>query len=333
MSNTDNLRKMYSKITAPEEAVEKCLLIEENKKVVKFPVKRVIALAACLCVLLAVIIPVGANKIMTAFEGVEEYGSQFGTKTEPYFKEIGESSLLVTEGSKLSASAQNLEVKAEEAYFDGAYLYLSFAGNYNGDIKDIDRFTYNEPEDYIKVNGEFVKADITGYSFSLFNTEDGFAGTLGIIYPSVEENLEVEINIPYLEVQNTDYQVIDQINESLNFNFYVKKSAPSVLVYNENASREEVSVLGVTSSKGGVCVEIFVPEEYKVKKSGIMTSVKDEQGNSLYFILGYRELAEGGYIYKHYFEPAKGNMLDIALYDKNNMDLGELASFENVNIG
>lgn len=333
MSNTDNIRKMYGKITAPEDAVNKCLGIEESKNVVKFPAKRVIALAACLCVLLAVIIPVGANKIMTAFEGVEEYGSQFDPKTQPYFKEIGESSLLVTEGSRLSASAQNLEVKAEEAYFDGAYLYLSFAGSYSGDAESIDRFTYTGTDEYIKVNGEFVRADITGYSFSLFNTEDGFAGTLGIIYPSVEENLEVEINIPYLEVQNTDYQVVDQINENLNFNFYVKKSAPSTLVYNENASMEELSILGVTASKGGVCVELFVPEEYKIKKSGIMTSVKDEQGNSLYFILGIRELAEGGYIYKHYFEPAKGKVLSVAVYDKNNMDAGVLAEYENISIG
>lgn len=333
MSNTDNIRKMYGRITAPEDAVANCICIEESKKVRKFPVKRVIAIAACLSILLAVAVPVGANKIMTAFEGVEEYGSQFPQKTETYLKEIGESSLLVTEGSKLSASAQGLEVKVEEAYFDGAYLYFAFAGSYNRDSENIDRFTYTEPDDYIKVNGEFVKADITGYSFSLFNTEDGFAGTLGIIYPSVEENLEVEINIPYLEVQNTDYQVVDQINESFNFSFYVKKSAPSTLVCNANASMEELSILGVTASKGGVCVELFVPEEYKIKKSGIMTSVKDEQGNSLYFILGIRELAEGGYIYKHYFEPAKGKMIDIVVYDKNNMDLGELASFENVSIG
>ncbi|MBR3988577.1 MAG: hypothetical protein IKK10_04660 [Clostridia bacterium] len=333
MSNTDNIRKMYGRITAPEDAVANCICIEESKKVRKFPVKRVIAIAACLSILLAVAVPVGANKIMTAFEGVEEYGSQFPQKTETYLKEIGESSLLVTEGSKLSASAQSLEVKVEEAYFDGAYLYLSFAGSYSGDAESIDRFTYTGTDEYIKVNGEFVRADITGYSFSLFNTEDGFAGTLGLIYPTVKENLEVQINIPYLEVRNTDYQVVDQINENLNFNFYVKKSAPSTLVYNGDASREELSILGVTASKGGVCVEIFVPEEYEVKKSGIITLVKDEQGNSLYFILGKRELVEGGYIYKHYFEPAKGTVLDIALYDKNNMDLGELASLENVIIG
>lgn len=332
MSNTDNIRKMYGRITAPEDAVSNCLCIEENKKVVKFPVKRIIAIAACLCILLAVAVPVGANKIMTAFEGVENYGSQFNIKTEPYLKEIGESSLLVTDGSKLSASAQGLKVKVEEAYFDGAYLYLSFIGNYSGDSEDIDRFTYTEPDDYIKVNGEFVKADITGYSFSLFNTEDGFAGTLGLIYPTVKENLEVQINIPYLEVQNTDYVTFDQINESFNFNFYVKKSAPSTLVYNGDASREELSILGVTASKGGVCVEIFVPEEYEVKKSGIITLVKDEQGNSLYFILGKREPVEGGYIYKHYFEPAKGTVLDISLYDKNNMDAGALAIFEDISV-
>lgn len=333
MSNTDNIRKMYGRITAPEDAVNKCLGIEESKKVVKFPVKRVIAFAACLCILLAVAIPVGANKIMTAFEGVEDYGSKLNPKTELYLKEIGESSLLVTEGSKLSDEAQGLAVKVEEAYFDGAYLYLSFTGNYNGDIKDIDRFTYNGFDDYIKVNGEFVKADLTGYSFSLFSTEDGFAGTLGIIYPSVEENLEVEINIPYLEVQNTDYQVINEINKSFNFSFYVKKSAPSALVYNGNASREEVSVLGVTASKGGVCVEIFVPEELEVKKSGIVSIVTDENSSALHFILGNREETDGGYIHKHYFEPAKGKVLDIAVYDKNNMDAGVLVEFENISIG
>ena len=332
MSNTDNIRKMYSKITAPEDAVNKCLEIGESKKVVKIPVKRIIAIAACLSILLAVAIPVGANKIMSAFEGVEEYGSQFDTKTQPYLKEIGESSLLVNEGSKLSSEAQGLDVTVEEAYFDGAYLYLSFAGNYSGNVKDVDRFTCNGSDYYIKVNGEFVKADITGYSFSLFNTEDGFAGTLGIIYPSVEENLEVEINIPYLEVQNTDYEAIDKINENFDFNFSVKKSAPSVLVYNADASREEVSVLGVTASKGGVCVEIFVPEDYVANKTNIVSTVADEQGNSLCFILGNREKTGGGYIHKHYFEPAKGEVIDIAVYDKNNIDSGAVATLENVSI-
>lgn len=333
MSNTDTIRKMYSKITAPEDAVANCLCIEESKKVTKFPVKRVIAIAACLSILLAVAVPVGANKIMTAFEGVEEYGSQFPQKTETYLKEIGSSSLMVTEGSKLSAKAQGLEIKTEEAYFDGAYLYLSFAGRYDKEVGNIDRFTYKGLDDYVKINGKGVKADITGYSFSVFNTEDGFAGTLGFIYPTTQDNLEVEINIPYLEVMNTNYEVTDRINESFDFSFYVKKSAPSTLVYNANASREEVSVLGVTASKGGVCVEIFVPEEMENKKPGIVSVVKDEQGNSLGFILGNREETEGGYIRKHYFEPAKGNMLNVAVYDKNNMKLGELASFENVGIG
>lgn len=333
MSNTDTIRKMYSKITAPEDAVANCFCIEGSKKVIKFPVKRVIAVAACLSILLAVAVPVGANKIMTALEGVEEYGSQFPQKTETYLKEIGSSSLLVTKGSKLSAKAHGLEVKVEEAYFDGAYLYLSFAGHYNGDSENIDRFAYNGYDDYIKVNGEFVKADITGYNFSLFNTQDGFAGTLGFIYPTTQDNLEVEINIPYLEVCNTDYETFDCINESFNFSFYVKKSAPSTLVYNANASTEEVSVLGVTASKGGVCVEIFVPEEIENKKAGIASVVKDEQGNSLYFILGNREETEGGYIRKHYFEPARGTMLNVAVYDKNNMDAGMLASLENISIG
>lgn len=334
MSNTDNVRKMYSKITAPEDAVRKCLAIEESKKVIKFPVKRVIAIAACIAVLLAVAIPVGANKIMTAFEGVEEYGSQFPQKTENYYKELSDSSLVVTEGSKLYSKAQDLEIKAEEAYFDGEYLYLSFAGNYSGEVKGIDRFTYQGFDDYIKINGEFVTADITGYSFSLFNTDGGFAGTLGLIYPSVDENLEVEINIPYLQViKDGTMEVMHTIDASFSFNLNVKKNFPALLVYNSESSREEVSVMGVTSSKGGVCVEIFVPEEVKVKKAGIVSTVTDENGNSLHFILGNREETEGGYICKHYFEPSNGDMVDIFVYDKNNIDSGALTTFEDVTIG
>jgi len=332
MSNTDNIRKMYGRITAPEDAVNKCLGIGESKKVVKFPVKKVIAIAACIGLLLAVAIPVGADKIRSAFEGVEEYGEQYDPKTENYLKEIGESSLLVNEGSKLSAEAQGLEIKVEEAYFDGAYLYISFAGNYSTNAKNIDRFAYNGTDNYIKIDNEYVRADLTGYSFSVFNTESGFAGNIGIIYPTVNENLEVEINIPYLEAKDADYETIAKINESFDFSFYVNKSAPSVLVYNSDASREAVSVVGVTASQGGICVEIFVPEDYVASKTNIWSAVSDEQGNSLYFILGKREETDGGFICKHYFEPAKGEVLDIAVYDKNNTDAGPIATFEDVSI-
>lgn len=332
MSNTDNIRKMYSKINAPQDAVKKCFDIAESEKVVKLPVKKIIAIAACIAVLLSLAIPAGASIIMTAFEGVEEYSSQFPRKVESYLKEIGESSILVGEGSKLSSETQGLEIKVEEAYFDGAYLYISFAGNYSGNAKDIDRFTYDGAENYICIDEEYVKADLTGYSFSVFNTESGFAGYLGIIYPTVKENLEVQINIPYLEAKDADYETLEKINERFNFNFYVKKSAPSVLVYNSDASREDVSVVGVTASKGGVCVEIFVPEDYVVNKTNIVSTVADEQGNSLYFILGKREEADGGFICKHYFEPAKGEVLNIAVYDKSNMDAGVLASFDDVRI-
>lgn len=328
MSNTDNIRKMYSKIIAPEDAIKSCLDIE-NKKVVKFPVKRVVALAACLSVLLAVAIPVGANKIYTAFEGVEEYGSQYPQKTVNYYRELDESSLLITEGSKLTASAHGLTVKVQEAYFDGAYLYISFAGEYEN-AEGIDRFFYNGSDGYVKINGEFVKADITGYSFSLFNSEAGFAGVLGFIYPTIDENLEVEINIPYLEAVDADFKVIDTIDKSFDFSFCVKKSAPSTLVYNGNASKEEVSFMGLTASKGGVCVEIFVPESEK--QTSLVSVVTDEKGNNLGFILGNREKTEGGYILKHYFEPSEAEVLSVSVYDKNNMEKGALTVFENIEI-
>lgn len=320
MSNTDNIRKMYSKITAPEDAIKNCLTIE-SEKVVKFPAKRVIAIAACVAVLLAVAVPVGANKILSGFDAVDKYGEQYPQKTDFKLNEISGSSLLVTEGDKLTALHQGLEISVEEAYFDGAFMYISFAGNYNGEHSNIDRFFYEGFDEYIRIDNEPQKAELTGYSFSLFENEGSFAGVLGFIYPYDKENLEVEINIPYLQVlKDGTMEVMDTIKESFSFNFSVKKSFPDLLVYNSENSREEVSVVGVTSSLGGVAVEIFVPEEVEVSKAGVVAAVTDSQGKGLNFILGNREKTEGGYIHKHYFEPTDSNVIDVIVYDKNDTD-------------
>lgn len=343
MSNTDNIRRMYGKITAPEDAVEKCLCIEESKKVMKFPVKRVIAIAVCLSILLAVAVPVVAIKTKNGFGATQSYGekiqSEYPHKTDTFYKEIDGSSLLVTEGSKLSDTHQGLEVKVDEAYYDGAFIYVSFVGEYDKSLEGVDRFCYEDHEDYIMIDGEYVKADLSGYSFALLNSDEGLGGVLGFIYPYDRENLEFKIKIPKLQIHGTEEdaegnpEVIGEIDEAFELNFAVKKSAPSALVYNAEANREEVSVLGVTASKGGICVEIFVPQKAVDSKAGIIATVENESGDRAGFIMGKIEETESGIICRQYFAPIEGKVLDVAVYDKNNIDAGKLASLENISIG
>ena len=86
------------------------------------------------------------------------------------------------------------------------------------------------------------------------------------------------------------------------------------------ADTEGVYVKSVSSSAGGVKVETFVPEGAEYSKSGIIASVADESGNSLYFIMGEREKVDGGYIHIQYFESAKGEITGLRVYDKNTTD-------------
>ena len=337
MSKTDDIRRMYGGITAPDDAVAKCLELENNKKIVKFPVKRAIVIAACLVLVLAVAISVSAHISTKGFDAAQSYGEEIQSgyphKTDTFYKEIDGSSLLVTEGSKLSDTHQGLEVKVDEAYYDGAFMYISFMGEYDKSLEGIDRFCYECHDDYICIDGEYVKADLSGYSFALLNSDKGLGGVLGFIYPYDRENAEVKINIPGLKICGTEEdaegnnEVIGEINETFELSFAVKKSAPSALVYNAESSREEVSVLGVTASKGGICVEIFVPQEMVDSKAGIIASVENESGERAGFIMGKIEETEGGVIRRQYFTPLEGEALDVAVYDKNNMDAGNLAEF------
>lgn len=345
MSKTDDIRRMYGGITAPEDAVAKCLEIGESKRVVKFPVKRIVAIAACISILLAVAIPVGASVIKRGFGATQSYGekiqSEYPHKTDTFYKEIDGSSLLVTEGSKLSDTHQGLELKVDEAYYDGAFMYISFVGEYDKSLEGVDRFSYDDSHEYFMVDGEYVKADLSGYSFALLNSDQGLGGVLGFIYPNDRENLEVKINIPKLQIRGTEEdaegnpEVIGEIDEAFELSFAVKKSAPSTLVYNAESSREEVSVLGVTASKGGICVEIFIPQEVVDSKAGIIASVENKSGERAGFIMGKVEETEGGVIRRQYFAPLEGEALDVAVYDKNNMDAGGnfpcvLTEFNNV---
>lgn len=324
MSNTDNIRKMYSKITAPDDAVKKCLEINESKKVLKFPVKRVVAIAACAAVLLAVAIPVGASKIYDAFSAVESYGEQFETykSTSISFNPLSENSLKVTEGDKLTSSAEGLSITVDKAYYGGEFIYISFVGDYIGEFKNAERFdyTWQEGAGAFLIDGE----EYVPYSncmFSLYKSEGRFAGVLSFTYPYDREELNLKINMPYLDasLQDSD-EPLGRIESGFSFDFTVQKSYPDVLVYNADADTEGVYVQGVTSSLGGVVVELFVPEEVELSKAGIVAAVADSEGNGLDFILGEREKTEGGYIHKQYFTPTESDRVNVAVYDKNDTD-------------
>lgn len=324
MSNTDNIRKMYSNITAPEDAVKACLEIEKNTKTVKFPVKRIIAIAACVAVLLAIAIPVGAVKIYDAFSAVESYGKQYEIEKSPslLFGSISENSLKVTEGSKLSENAEGLEISVDKAYYDGSFIFISFIGKYEGEFKNAERFDYTIQEDdraFLIEGEEYVP--YSNCMFSLYKSEGKFAGVLSFTYPYNKEEMNVKINLPYLDasLQNEDTP-LGRIESDFSFDFIIEKSYPDLLVYNAEADKSSVCVQGVTSSLGGVAVEIFVPEEVELSGAGIISAVADSEGKNLSFILGEREKTEGGYIHKQYFEPTESNTVDITVYDKNDVD-------------
>lgn len=317
MSNTDNIRKMYSKITAPEDAIKNCLTIE-SKKVVKFPAKRVIAIAACICIFLAVAIPVGATKIYDAFSAVEDYGKQFETykSTSLLFNPISENSLKVTEGNKLTSSAEGLNISVDKAYYDGEFIYVSFIGDYNGEFKNAERFDYTWKEglNAFLIDGEEY-VPYPNCTFSLYKSEGRFAGVLSFIYPYDKEELNVKINLPYLDagVQGGD-EPLGRIESDFSFDFTMQKSYPEVLVYNAEADKNSVCVQGVTSSLGGVKIELFVPEE--LKGTNVIAAVTDGQGKSLGFISGERENTQGGQIHIQYFEPTESDVVNITVYSK-----------------
>lgn len=324
MSNTDNMRKMYSKITAPEDAVRKCLEIEESQKVIKFPVKRVIAIAACIGILLAVAIPVGASKIYDAFSAVESYGEQFETYKSPSisFNPLSENSLKVTEGDKLTSSGEGLSITVDKAYYGGEFIYISFTGDYSGEFKNAERFdyTWEEKSHTFLIDGE----EYIPYSncmFSLYKSEGRFAGVLSFTYPYDREELNVKINLPYLDasLQGSD-EPLGRIESNFSFDFTMMKSYPDVLLYNADANKDTVCVQGVISSLGGVVVEIFVPAEVEVSEAGIVAAVTDSAGKGLNFILGEREKTEGGYVHKQYFEPTDSEVVNVTVYDKNDTD-------------
>lgn len=324
MSNTDKIGKMYSEITAPEDAVKKCLEIGESKKVIKIPARRVIAIAACVCLLLAVAIPVGATKIYDAFSAVESYGEQFETHkaTSLFFNPISENSLKVTEGDKLTSSGEGLSIAVDKAYYGGEFIYISFTGDYSGKFKNAERFDYTWEEGadaFLIDNEEYVP--YSNCMFSLYKSEGRFAGVLSFTYPYDKEELNVKINLPYLDasLQDSD-EPLGRIESDFTFSFTVGKSYPDVLVYNADTNNDKVCVQGVTSSLGGVTVEIFVPVEVENSEAGVVAAVTDSKGKSLSFISGEREKAEGGYIHKQYFEPTEDDVIDVTVYDKNDAD-------------
>lgn len=157
--------------------------------------------------------------------------------------------------------------------------------------------------------------------FSLYKSEGRFAGVLSFTYPYDKEELNVKINLPYLDasLQDSD-EPLGRIESDFTFSFTVGKSYPDVLVYNADTNNDKVCVQGVTSSLGGITVEIFVPVEVENSEAGVVAAVTDSKGKSLSFISGEREKAEGGYIHKQYFEPTEDDVIDVTVYDKNDAD-------------
>lgn len=312
---------VYSGISAPDSAVEKCLEMDSKSRIVRFPAKRIIAIAACVALLLvAVAVPVCADRLFNAFDEIEDY-----SETLPYSeKAVGDYSNVSANSNKLpiGIKTDNIEgmvITAQEAYYDGKTAYISFIGEYEGKYGSAERFSYlcGENEATVTVDGSSVMP--SNCEFSLLKTGDTFAGLLGIPYDSNEDSIAVNICMPYLEAYSGDTS-LGRIYGDFSFEIAVEKSYDAALAFYGEDKGNELYIHSVTSVPSGLEVVFFVPDSIEHSGAGIVPAVSDENGEGLEMIEGTRELVSSGCLHRFLFEPTESEIIDVALIDKNNVD-------------
>ena len=321
MINRNSISRMYSQITASDESVKRCLECTQKQNTVRFPVKRILLAAACITLIMAIMIPiVGASEHFSPYKALDEY-----SKTLPYpEKQSSDNTLLYNssssaEGEVTSARAQGLEITACESYFDGSMVCLSFAGEYSGEYENAFRFDYTDTqaEEFI-VDGESVMP-LYSASFFLLKTDDKFSGVLRLPCDSKKDEIDVNICIPYLEVSDEE-SVLGILDGEFNFSLTIPRSDEDVLTYTGMEISDDVYIQEIASSPAGFKLVCFVPDSKYSEGANIQALITDENGEYIRIIEGMNIETESGTRKILRCEATTASLVNVTLYDKNNTD-------------
>lgn len=337
MKNKDKVVRMYSEITPPEATVKKCLECMQSQRVGRFPVKKVLILAACITLLMAMLVTtVGASKLFSAYDSLDEY-----SKTLPYPEKQGADNSLLNQssafatGEKVTAEAQGLKINAQKIYYDGTMVCISFVGEYDGEYKEAFRFDYTDTEkgEEFLIDGENV-SPMYSASFYMLRTEDRFSGMLRLPFDSEKDKVSVEITIPYLQASDEEDNVLGELYGAFNFNLTAEKSKEGILTYSGNKADDEIYIHKIVSSSAGLKLTYFVPNsisskaedadiriaDKKANIANIQPIIVDGNGNPVKLIEGRVEMTEGGKYHIWRCEATTADTVDLTLYDKNDTD-------------
>lgn len=336
MTDKEKIKRMYSHISAPDSAIEKCLQIEKTK-VVRFPIKRVLVIAACIVLLIAAIaIPVYAVKHYNAYNELQNYSSTlpYQDKVGDNYEQIHSNSSLI-QGNNMKASSNGLTITAQEAYYDGKIIYISFFGDYVGDLDSIERFTYKFESNNSSffVDGKKVIPN-NAPEFFMIKTENCYSGVLGLPYDSDKNEVVVEIMLPYLDAI-TDGKIIGQIQGDFNFKLSIPKSYDDVLTYYGELDENNICIHSIVSAPSGLEIVFYVPDSLENNGVNIIPIIKTEGDDKIVFVDGSRKSFKNGVLHTMHYSAIDSEIISIDFCDKNNVDGCDkerciLASYSNI---
>lgn len=315
---------MYGSIKAPESAVRRCVSLSEKKNTYTFSHRRSFALAAAIALLVVTVVSAGAYGVYryrSSAESLDSYGNSlpYSEKAPSDYTSIFEHGNETLEN--VSVTSDGLSITAEETYFDGRRIFISFSAEYDGEFQGVERFDYSvDPlRNSILVEGVSVHPLYGG--FYLLETGEGLSGVLGLPMPLNEDMdaVDVQISIPYL-VASADDEELGRVEGDFNLNLKIKKSAEA-LTYESSRSEDGAYVSRVYSTASALEIEYFVPD-YLIEENGknIMALPIDSEGNKKGLVSSEREQVAQGVLITASYTPLEGDRLDIILYDKNNVD-------------
>ena len=319
MTDKEAIKIMYSKISASEKAIKNCIEMERRKRMIRFPMKKTFAIAVCIVILItAIAIPVVAYKSYRAYDDMEAYRNTllYSDKVEG-FNKISENSISLPTTAR-TEKIEGLTLVAQEAFYDGELIYISFTGEYDGEFKAADRFVYHyEKIAAFQVDGNSIVPN-ANHEFYVMKTENGFSGVLGLPYSSDKENLNVKISMPYLEVYSQD-EIIGRIDGNFCFALNVEKTCDA-FSFADTGSEKDIYIQSLVSAPSGTKLVFYVPRSIEESDANIIPLVTDEEGNSIGFIEGVRENTETGTLHIVRLESSNAKKVNVYLIDKNNID-------------
>ncbi len=316
---------MYGDIKAPESAVRRCLALCEKKRTYSLPARHSFAFAAVIVVLMVAVVSAGAygiHKKRSAAESLDSYGNSlpYSEKAPSDYTSIfeyGNESL-----ENLSVTSDGLTIKAEETYFDGRRIFISFSAEYDGKLQGVERFDYSVDPLRNSIMVEGVSVHPLYGSFYLLETGEGLSGVLGLSMP-VKEDLEaadVQISIPYLVASSADGEELGRVEGDFSLNLKIKKSAEA-LTYESSRAEDGAYVSRIYSTASALEIEYFVPDHLMEDYGkNIMALPIDAEGNKKGLVSSEREKVMDGVLITASYTPLEGDSLDVVLYDKNNTD-------------